>query len=109
MRPELEVRDDSEIAAATSKCPEQVRVLLGSRAQDVAVGGDDLRSEQGVYGEPAVAAQPSHPTAEGEPTDAGVTHEAGRHSQPVSLRRSVHVAQQGSSSDLDAPRSPDRP
>ena len=49
---------------------------------------------QVVDGEAALAAQPAHTTAQGEPADAGVTHQAGRHGQPVRLRGRIHVAQQ---------------
>ena len=99
VRPELEVGDDPEVAAATANRPEQVRVLRRRRPADLAVGGDDLRREQVVDGQAARAAQPSHPTAQGEPADTGVTHQAGRHGQPVSLGGGIHVAQEGSTAD----------
>ena len=38
---ELELGDDAEVAAAAAQAPEQVGVLVGARAHDAPVRGDD--------------------------------------------------------------------
>ena len=64
---ELELGDDAEVAAATAQRPEQIGVLVGRRAQYLAVGGDDLGGLQAVDGEAVAAHQAADAAAEGEP------------------------------------------
>jgi len=72
MQPELEVDDDSEVAAAAAKTPEQVGVLIGGRAHDVAVRSDDGTAHDVVAGETVLARQPAHTAAQRQPADAGM-------------------------------------
>ena len=46
--PELELRDDAEVAAAPSQAPEQLRVLVLRRRQELAGRGDDVSAHEVV-------------------------------------------------------------
>ena len=71
------------IAVTTPKFPppprnphKQVRVLLLGRAQEVAVGGDDVEGERIVAGQPEAPAQPAESTAQREARGARVRDDA---------------------------------
>ncbi len=92
MKTELQPRDDAEVAAAAAERPEQVRVLLGVDAQELAVRRDDLGGEQVVDGHAVLARQEADAAGERDAADAdgaGVA-EAGR--EPVLARRDGVVA-----------------
>ena len=44
---ELQAGHDAEVAAAAADRPEQVRVVLGVRAEQLAVGGHDVGGQRG--------------------------------------------------------------
>ena len=69
-------------------------MFVGGRPDDAAVGGDDLGGNQVVDGEPVFAHEEAEATAEGEPGDAGVTHDAAGGGQTVGLSLVVDVAPQ---------------
>ena len=98
---EPERGDDAEVAAAASQRPEQIRVFVGGRPDDAALGGDHLGGKQVVDGEPVLAHEEADAAAEGEPGDAGVAHDAAGGGQTVGLRLVVDVAPQ---STTPAPR-----
>jgi hypothetical protein len=66
VEPELGLRDDPEVAAATAKPPEQLGVLILARADDLAGRGDELGSDQVVAGEAALRGQVADPSSKGE-------------------------------------------
>ena len=98
---ELEARDDPEVAAAALERPEQVRVAVGARHQQVAVGGDDLGGDEAVDREPVLPVEPAAAAAERQPADAGVRQPAARYGEPERLRLVVDLAPVGSAA---APR-----
>ena len=61
---------------------------------ELAVGRDDLGGEEVVDREAVLAHEPADATAEGEPGDAGVAHDAAGGGQTVRLRLVVDVAPQ---------------
>src|SRR5262249_57451624 len=77
--------DDAEVPAAASQRPEQVGVIVGRRPDDVALGGDHLRLEEIVDGEPVLAHEPADAAAEREAADAGVADDASGGGQAVCL------------------------
>ena len=76
---ELERGDDTEVAAATPDCPEQVTVCVVARGRYVSGREHDLGGEEVVDRHPVAAHQPGQAAAEREPCDAGARdHAAGR-------------------------------
>ena len=76
----LEAGRDAEVAAAAADRPEQVRVVLGVDAEQLAVRGHDLGGQQVVDREAVFADEVAHATAKRDPADpdrAGVA-EPGR-------------------------------
>src|SRR5439155_18116941 len=70
MQAVLEARGDAEIAAAAADGPEEIRMRRRVGAQQLAVGGDDVRGEQTVDGQPELAAEIADAAAEGDTADA---------------------------------------
>ena len=104
MQPELELDDDSEVAATAAQAPEQVGVLIGGRAHDVAVRGDDGAGHDVVAGETVLAGQPAHAAAQRQPADAGVRDVAGRGGEAEGLRGPVQRAEHRAALHPGAPR-----
>ena len=102
MRPELERRDDAEVAAAAAQRPEQLRVLVLADVQVLAVRGDDVGPDEVVAGQPAPTDQPADPAAEREAGDARRGHEATGDRQPERLRLGVDVPPDASGLRHDA-------
>ena len=71
VRAELKRGHDAEVAAAASQRPEQLRVLVGARVHERAVGEHDLGADQAVDRQAVAARQMAQATAEREPADAG--------------------------------------
>src|SRR5260370_15230254 len=90
MQPELELDDDSEVAATAAQAPEQVGVLIGGRAHDVAVRGDDGAGHDVVAGETLPARPPANAAAQCQAADAGVRDVAGRFGDAEGRPRPVH-------------------
>ena len=67
---EGERRHDAEVPAAAAERPEQVRVRVGGRRADLAVGAHDLRLDQRVDREPVLAPHPAVAAAQRESGDA---------------------------------------
>jgi hypothetical protein len=88
---ELELGDHAEVAAAAADRPEQVGILVRRGPLDPPVGGDQLGRGEVVDGQPGLAGQPAHATAQRQPADTGVTDRAGGHGQAVRLRGGVQV------------------
>src|SRR5581483_1727499 len=66
---ELRLRDDTEVAASASEAPEELRVLVLGRGDELAVGGDDVRPDEVVGGEAVFALEPAAAGAGGESDD----------------------------------------
>jgi hypothetical protein len=91
----LERGDDSEIAATTAQCPEQVAVVGLTRNDELAVGGDDVGREEAVAGHPVGAAEPSLTASERETTDARGGDDPARRGKTEYLRLTIKVAPGG--------------
>src|SRR5260370_41139241 len=78
MQPELELDDDSEVAATAAQAPEQVGGLIGGRAHDVAARSDDGAGHDVVAGETLPARQPAPAAAPCQPAAGDVRDAAGR-------------------------------
>ena len=74
VQPELEAGCHAKVAAAAADCPEQVRVRLGVRPQELAIGGHDLGGQQVVDGQTVLADEIPNAAAQGDPSDP---HRAG--------------------------------
>src|SRR6185312_8389438 len=94
VQPELELHDDSEVAASATEPPEQLRTLVGGYAHDLAVSRDDCVGRDVVAGQAVPACHPAHPAAEGETPDAGVRDVARGRGQAERLSGAVHGSQQ---------------
>ena len=66
----LERGHDTEVPGAPAEGPEQVGILRGRCADDVARGGDDLGCEQAVDGQAVLADHPADPAGLGQPRHA---------------------------------------
>ena len=84
--------DDAEVAAAAAQSPEQVRVIVGARGQEPAIGGDDVGGEQVVAGQAVLALQPADAAAEGEAGDAGRRHGAAGGGESEGLGLAVELS-----------------
>jgi hypothetical protein len=103
MELELEGGDDAEVAAAAAQRPEEVRVLVGRRADEAPVGGDQLAGEQVVAGEPVLALEPARAAAEREPGDAGRGDAPSGGGEAVLLGGAVDLRPGGAGADARAP------
>jgi hypothetical protein len=103
VQPEQERGDDAEVPSAATERPEQVRVLVVARADDVAVGQDDLGLEQVVDGQAALAGEVAEAAAEREPADPGGRDDPAGRGQTVLVRRAVDLAPGAAAGDPDGP------
>jgi hypothetical protein len=99
MQPELERGDDAEVGAGSAHTPEEVGVLVLAGADDLSVRGDEFDRQHVIGREPVLALKASHPAAEREPGDAGVTHVTERTGKPESLGFSIEITAEGASVD----------
>ena len=88
MEPELEARDDAEVAAAAADRPEEVRVALVVDLQDPAVGEDDLGGEQVVDRQALLADEMPDAAAGRQPAETDGARVAEADGQAVRGRRS---------------------
>ena len=61
---ELELGDDSEVPAAAAETPEQVRILVGARLDELAVGRHHVHRDELVDRQAVLALNPADPAAE---------------------------------------------
>ena len=102
MQPVLDRGDDAEVAAAASQAPEQVGVLLLGRAEEMAVGGDDVEGQCVVAGESEPPAEASEAAAKREPGRARVRYRTGRCRKSESGALVVELGEQGSGLEIRA-------
>ena len=107
MQPELEGRDDAEVAAAAAERPEQVGILL-LVAGPSSRRPSPRRRREIVEVSPNLRRDPSEAAAERQPGDAGGRVDAGRRWRVRGLGLAVELAQRGAGSTRAAAR-PDRP
>ena len=94
LEPELERRRDPEVPAGAAQAPEELGLLGLGRADEPAVGGDELDGGQVVDREPEVALEAADSPTERQPGDAGVADDAGRADEAVRLRGDVELAEE---------------
>ena len=94
MQPVLEFRHDAEVAAAAADSPEQIRILLLTGVQQLAVGGHDVDAQHVVTGQSELACQAPLPATQGKPGNAGVRGGAERRGEPESLALPIELTQQ---------------
>src|SRR5262245_22691148 len=82
---------DAEVAAAAPDGPEQIGFFLFACAHHLAFGRDQFDRAQIVEGKTVPAHQPSKPTAQGEPGDAGARHDAAGNGEVVELRLAIEL------------------
>ncbi|HUG46218.1 MAG TPA: hypothetical protein VMK31_06885 [Sphingomicrobium sp.] len=99
MEGELELGDDPEIAAASAKRPEEIRMLIRAGPHHRPVREHDLCAHKAVDGQPAFPRQKPGSATERQAAQAGCgVHPRGRR-KSVGLRLAVKIAKQGTASD----------
>ena len=94
LEPELERRRDPEVPAGAAQAPEELGLLGLGRADEPAVGRDELDGRQVVDREPEVALEAADSPTERQPGDAGVADDADRADEAVRLRGDVELAEE---------------
>src|SRR5260370_25616682 len=89
---EREARDDTEVAAAATQPPEEVRVLLFARGDEAAVRKDNVRLDEIVDRKPELAGHVTDTAAERETADAGCRDDPERCGERERLRGVVDLA-----------------
>src|SRR3954454_2273782 len=91
MEPQLELRDDAEVAAAATEPPEQLGVVLLGSADPLPRRGDELGAGQAVTGEAELGGEVADAPAQRQSGDAGRTDHAAGCGQPMLLGGGVEV------------------
>ncbi len=104
MQAELEVRHDAEVAAAAADGPVEVRVLVGIRVQQAAVGGHDVHALHVVERKAEAPREPAEAAAEREAADAGVRDRAAGRDEALRHRLMVDLAEEAAAIDVGALR-----
>src|SRR4029077_8395774 len=91
---ELELRDDSEVAASAAEAPEQIGVLVLACLDELAPGSHDIHRDELIDREPVLAHDPADSAAERQARDARVSDDAGRNRETERLRLPVELAEQ---------------
>ena len=94
VEPELEGGRDPEVPAGAAQAPEELGFVGLGRADEPAVGGDELDGGEVVDRQPEVALEAADSAAERQPGDAGVADDAGRADETVRLGGDVEFAEQ---------------
>ena len=99
MEPKLESSGDSEIAATTADCPEQVLVLFGVHPRSNPISSDYLRREEVVAQSAMLTHKPAEAASKSKSGDAnrGTLTENG--SQTMGRSRSINTSYQKTSLD----------
>ena len=102
-RPELERRDDAEVAAAAPQRPQEVGVAVGTGDDLLAGGRDDLGPDEVVAGEPLEPGQPADPATKRQTGHARVAERAADDGQVVLPGGRVDVVPQRAAGGPDRP------
>ena len=94
VEPELEARDNAEVAATPADTPEQLGILCFARADQLTVGGHQVDREQLVDGQAMFAHDPADAATKGEARQTGVGDDARGNGQPKRLRGLVELSEQ---------------
>src|SRR2546421_918837 len=63
VQPESKSGDDTEVSATAANCPEQIRIRIGIRLHETAIGEDNIGREKIVDCQPAFAGKMPHAPA----------------------------------------------
>jgi hypothetical protein len=88
MQPELEAGSHPEVASSAPYRPEEVRARLGVHAQEFALGGDDLSSQQTIYGKTVLSHEETGAPSERDASDTDRSGIAEARRKAVSAHRS---------------------
>src|SRR5215472_2413118 len=91
MELELELRDHSKIAAATTNRPEQVRVVLLTRAQNLSIRRNNVGSKQIVNRHAIFAREPTKASTQRQAGYSGCGIDSHRSGERMFLDGSVEV------------------
>ena len=94
MEPELERRRDPEVPAGAAQAPEELGLLGLGRADEAAIGRDELNSRQVVDRESEVALEAADSPTERQPGNAGVADDPGRADEAELLRGDVQLTEE---------------
>ena len=100
----LEGRDDAEVTAAAAQRPEEIRLALGVRLDDGAVGEHDRSCDEVVDRKAARPRQVAHSAAKREPADARSADDPDRHGQAVLVRGVEDILEQRTAADTGQAR-----
>src|SRR6266545_6056622 len=92
---ELERRHHAEVAASATKGPEQIRVHVLGRHQELTVRRHDVGRDQVVAGETEPPREVADPAAEGQAANPGGGEDAARRGEPEGVGRGVQVSPRG--------------
>src|SRR5262249_52388605 len=92
-------------AAATAEAPEQICVLIGTRAHHLAIRRDEFGSDQVVACEAVLAGETTEPATQRQPADTCLRYRAQRRREPERQRGAVELADQHAGLHLRAPAS----
>ena len=98
-----EARHHAEIAAATAKGPEQVRVIRFTGRYKAAVGEHDVGLDETVAGEAILPSEISMSAAERQAGDAGSGDDAERHGLAEQMSGVIDFARRAARTDPDCP------
>ena len=104
VEPELEGGRDPEVPAGAAQAPEELGLLGLGRADEPAVGRDELDGDEVVDGEPEVPLEAAHAPTERQARDAGVADDAGRADEAVRLGGDVELAEERAAVRAGDPR-----
>src|SRR5690606_37231703 len=92
---ELEAGDDTEVASAASKSPEEVGILVFAGRDQLAFRGDHVHRHEAIDGEAVPAHEVAKAAAKREPANAGRRDDAARGREAVDLELAVEDAPGG--------------
>ena len=99
MQTEKEGRDDAEVAAAASDCPEQVGMLVGAGPDRLAVREHDLGVEEVIDGETAPTGEVAQTTTQRKPAHTGRRDDAAWRRKTVFAGGGVDLTPRAPTSD----------
>ena len=99
VQPEFVGGRHAEVAAAPTEAPEQVVVLAFAGGDEPAVGGDDIRREQVVAGQPELGREPTVAATKGETAHTGRRHPAAGGGETEQLGFPVQLAHEHAAVD----------
>src|SRR5450631_1377933 len=92
-----------EVSAASSNCPEQVAVLIGTGDDGPTIGQDDVSCQKIVNGQSILARQVPHAAAQSQASHASRRDDSRRDREPEGVRCMVNIAPGAAATDAYSP------